>query len=128
MKWLLPCIMFVSALATSGQTFTSSDVADAAEHKTGHRAHMSLEIRLLSGTRMVGPVLTMRAVRDDKASSTEEGMKAIHVLENAAPGSVILLVLEGEKDYAVFGATFATLARSRKLAGFVVDGSMRSID
>ena len=31
------------------------------------------------------------------------------------------------KDFAVFGSTFAVLAKTRKLAGFVVDGSVRDL-
>lgn len=121
-------VLFVTTAAGQEPTFTSSDVADAAERITGKRAHMSGEIRLLAGTRLVGPAITMRAVRDDKASSAEEGLKAIRVLETAAPGSVVILVLDGpEKDFAVFGATFATLAKSRSLAGFIVDGSIRGL-
>ncbi len=104
---------------------TSSDIADAAERITGRRAHMSADIRLLAGQRLVGPAITMRAVRDDTASSTGEGLKAIRVLEEAAPGSVIVVLVDGEKDFAVFGATFAALAKSRNLAGFVIDGAIR---
>lgn len=121
-------ILLVAAVFQAGSaTPTSSDVADAAERLTGRRAHMGAHIKLLVGHRLVGPAITMRAVRDDTASSTGEGLKAIRVLENAAPGSVIVLVLDGEKDFAVFGATFATLAKSRNLAGFVVDGAMRGV-
>jgi len=106
---------------------TSSDVADATERATGQRAHMGLEMRRLAGDRFVGPAITIRVVRDDTASSTGEGLKAIRVLEGAPPGSVIVLVVEGDKDFAVFGATFATLAKSRNLSGFVIDGAMRGL-
>jgi regulator of RNase E activity RraA len=89
--------------------------------------HMNEQIRLLSGGRLSGPAVTMRVVPDDHASSTEEGLKAIKVLETAPAGSVIVVAVEGDKGYAIFGATFATLAKSRRLQGFVVDGSMRGV-
>jgi regulator of RNase E activity RraA len=121
-------ILLVAAAFQAGSSIpTSSDVADAAERLGGRSAHMGAHIKLLAGHHLVGPAITMRAVRDDTASSTIEGLKAIRVLENAAPGSVIVLALDGDKDFAVFGATFATLAKSRSLAGFVVDGSMRGV-
>ncbi len=120
-------LLAVATLAATDTEPTSSDVADAAERATGRRAHMSAEIRLLSGERLVGPAITIRAVPDATASSTGEGLKAIRVLEEAAPGSVIVLTLEGGSDFAVFGATFATLARSRNLSGFVIDGGMRGL-
>lgn len=77
--------------------------------------------------RLSGPAVTMRVVPNDHASSTEEGLKAIKVMETAPAGSVIVVAVEGDKGYAVFGGTFATLAKSRRLQGFVVDGSMRSV-
>jgi len=106
---------------------TSSDVADAAERLTGHRASMTNEIHLLAGTRLAGPAITLRVVRDEGASLTAEGLAAIKVLEDAPAGSVIVLALDDDKSFAVFGSAFATLAKSRKLAGFVVDGSMRGL-
>ena len=117
-------------LATSlGQAagFSSADAADAAERLSRHRAHMSGDIRRLAGGRMVGPAVTLGIVRDDSASLTVEGLKAIRVVEEAPRGSVIVACLDGAKDFAVFGATFATLAKSRGLAGFVVDGGMRGL-
>jgi 4-hydroxy-4-methyl-2-oxoglutarate aldolase len=120
-------ILIASALHAQSIGYSSSDVADATERITGRRAHMSAEMRLLSGARLHGPAITMRAVRDDRASAMDEGLKAIRLLESAAPGSVVVLVLEGDKSFAVFGATFATLAKSRKLGGFVIDGSMRGV-
>jgi regulator of RNase E activity RraA len=127
MKPLALLFLFVSALIAQGLEFTSSDVSDAAEHLTGHRAHMTNEIRLLAGERLAGPAVTLRLVRDEKASSAEAGLAAIKLLENAPPGSVVVAALEDEKGFAVFGATFAALAKSRKLAGFVVDGSVRDL-
>lgn len=127
MKEAVSVLLVAAAFQAGSSTPMSSDVADAAERLSGRRAHMGAHITLLAGHRLVGPAVTMRAVRDDTASSTTEGLKAIRVLENAVPGSVIVLALDGDKDFAVFGATFATLAKSRNLAGFVVDGSMRGV-
>lgn len=103
---------------------SSSDVADAAERIAGRRAHMDGSVRRIAGGRLEGIAVTMRIVRDDSASGTAEGLKAIRILEEAPSGSVIV-VCGGDADHAVFGATFATLAKSRGLAGFVVDGAMR---
>ena len=102
-------------------------MADAAERLTGHRASMTNEIHLLAGTRLAGPAITLRVVRDERASLTVEGLAAIKVLEDAPAGSVIVLALDDDKSFAVFGATFATLAKSRRLAGFVIDGAMRGL-
>src|SRR5215216_5311935 len=114
--------LFLPAVSAQVPEFTSSDVADAAEKLTGHRAHMTNEIRLLAGARLAGPEITLRLVRDEKASSTETGLAVIKLLEGAPAGSVVVAVLEDDKALAVFGASFATLAKARKISGFVVDG------
>jgi regulator of RNase E activity RraA len=38
------------------------------------------------------------------------------------------VTLDDDKGFAVFGSTFAMLAKTRKLAGFVVDGSVRDLN
>ena len=122
-------LCFTVAVPATGQTraFGSSDAADATERITGRRGHMTSELRRLAGGTVVGPAVTMRIVRDDRASLTDEGLKAIKVVEDAAAGSVVVACLDGDKDFAVFGGTFATLAKSRRLGGFVVDGMMRGL-
>jgi 4-hydroxy-4-methyl-2-oxoglutarate aldolase len=107
--------------------FSSSDAADAAERLTKARAHMDGAMQRLSGSTVAGPAVTMRLVRDDGASLTVEGLKAIQMLEQSPPGSVIVACSDANADFAVFGPTFATLAKARGLAGFVVDGAMRGL-
>ena len=131
MRWT--CWMTIALALPAGQlaaqrpAFSSSDAADAAERLTKTRAHMDGALRRLSGTTMSGPAVTMRLVRDEGASLTVEGLKAIQVFEEAAPGSVIIVCSDGNADFAVFGSTFATLAKARGLGGFVVDGAMRGL-
>jgi 4-hydroxy-4-methyl-2-oxoglutarate aldolase len=127
-SFLIGTLAFVlPAFGLQSYEFTSSDVADAAEKLTGHRTHMTEGIRLLTGTRLVGPAITLRFVRDDNASSADTGLGVVKLLEGAPEGSVVVAVLEEDKGFAVFGASFAALAKSRKLAGFVVDGSVRDL-
>jgi 3-hexulose-6-phosphate synthase/6-phospho-3-hexuloisomerase len=113
--------------ASRSPDFTSSDLADAAERLTGRRSHMSGAIHLLAGKGLAGPAITMRLVRDDSASLTEEGLAAIRFIEAAPEGSVVVVAMEGDKSFAIFGTTFATLAQRRRLAGFVVEGAVRGL-
>jgi regulator of RNase E activity RraA len=128
-----PVTLGLAALLAAGMPraqhvpVTSADAADAAERISGHRAHMTGEIHRLAGTRVAGPAITLRIVRDDNASLLDEGLKVIRIVEEAPPGAVIVACLDGDKDFAVFGATFAMLAKSRRLGGFVVDGGVRGI-
>lgn len=120
-------VLSVAACATARPAITSAGVSEAVEQLSGHRAHMTNEIHLLAGGHFAGPAVTLRLVRDDHASGTEAGLAAIRLLEGAAPGSVVVACLDDEKGFAVFGSTFAALARSHRLAGFVVDGSVRDL-
>src|SRR6266498_3998472 len=104
---------------------SSSAISEAVETLTGQRAHMSEQIHLVTGTRLEGPAITLHLVRDEKASATEAGLTAVKLIEGAPAGSVVVAVLDEEKSFAVFGSTFAALAKSRDLAGFVVDGALR---
>ena len=130
--YTIPLLLFsmlipATSLVAQERRFSSSDAADAAERLSGRRSHMDASIRLIAGTRLEGLAITMQLVRDDSASLLEEGLKAIKIFEGAPPASVIVVCLDGEKNYAVFGPTFATLARSRRLAGIVTDGAMRGV-
>jgi regulator of RNase E activity RraA len=133
MKTMCCSIAVIFVLLTQVSTPPSSDavpakyLADATEQLTGHRAHMTNEIHLLAGTSLAGPAFTMRIVRDETASRSVEGLGAIKAMETIPEGSVVVAALDDEKDFAVFGATFAVLAKSRNLAGFVIDGSVRSL-
>ena len=67
MRLIVFLFPFLAALSAQVPEFTSSAMADAVEQITGHRAHMTNEIRL-AGARPAGPAITLRLVRDEKAS------------------------------------------------------------
>ena len=125
-RLLLP-LLFLSALRAQSPEFTSGSVADATEKLTGRPAHMGSEMRLIAGARMMGPAVTVGLVRDEKNASAADALAVIKLLEGAPAGSVVVVALDDEKSFAVFGSTFTALAKTRKLAGFVVDGSVRDL-
>jgi regulator of RNase E activity RraA len=120
-------VISLTALSAEGPGLSSSAVSEAVEQLIGHRAHMTNEIHLLAGGGFLGPAVTMRLVRDEKASGIGAGLIAIKLIEAAPAGSVIVATLDDDKSFAVFGSTFVALAKARHLAGFVVDGSVRDI-
>jgi 4-hydroxy-4-methyl-2-oxoglutarate aldolase len=127
LRYALAGSLIPAVLSAQAAPLASSDVADAVEGMSARRAHLTADIRRLAGEHLFGPAVTMRIVRDDQASLRVEGLKAIQVVQEAPAGSVIFVCSDGDRDFAVFGATFATLAKSRGLAGFVVDGAMRGV-
>jgi regulator of RNase E activity RraA len=127
MKSIGSLLPFFFATALGAQELSSSSVSEAVEQLVGRRAHMTNEIHLLAGARIAGPAVTMRLVRDEKASGIAAGLAAIKLLEGAPAGSVVVAALDDDKAFAVFGSTFAALAKTRNLAGFVVDGPVRDL-
>jgi len=120
-------LLFLTVLHAQVPEFTSGSVADATEKLTGRPAHMTSEIHLVAGAKLFGPAVTLGLVRDEKASVMEATLSAIKLLESAPPGSVVVAALDDGKPFAVFGSSFAALAKARKLAGFVVDGFVRDL-
>ncbi len=120
-------IIFLLALSAVGADLSSSAVSEAVEQLTGRRAHMTNDIHLLAGASFTGPAVTMRLVRDEKASYNEAGLVVIKLLEGSPAGSVVVATLDDDKAFAVFGSTVTALAKTRRLAGFVVDGSVRDL-
>ena len=106
---------------------TSAAVADAAERLLGAPVHMTHEVRLLAGTRLEGPAVTVQLVRAEGAPAVEAGLAVVRLLESAPPGSVVVVSVDDGGSFAVFGASFGALARARGLSGFVVDGAVREI-
>jgi hypothetical protein len=74
-------MIFLLALSLKGVDLSSSAVSEAVEQITGHRAHMTNDIHLLAGSGFIGPAVTMRLVRDEKASGMEAGLIAIKLIE-----------------------------------------------
>jgi regulator of RNase E activity RraA len=127
MKLIATLLIFLTALSAEGPELSSSSVSEAVEQLTGHRAHMANDIHLLAGSGFIGPAVTMRLVRDEKASYNEAGLVVIKLLEGSPAGSVVVAALDDDKSFAVFGSTVTALAKTRHLAGFVVDGSVRDL-
>jgi regulator of RNase E activity RraA len=127
MKLSICLILACAGLNAQVADLSSSAISEGVEQLNGRRAHMTGEIRLMAGGRVAGPAVTIRLVRDENASAVEAGLTAIKLMEGAVAGSVVVAVLDGPKEFAVFGSTFAALAKARKLGGFVVDGSVRDL-
>jgi regulator of RNase E activity RraA len=78
-------------------------------------------IRRLSGRHMAGPAHTIATGAGD--SST------IHrALEQAAPGSVVVIDAQGGTARAVWGGVLTIAAMERGVVGAVIDGAVRDLD
>jgi 4-hydroxy-4-methyl-2-oxoglutarate aldolase len=114
-------------VSSSAAVMKSSDIADAAEKVTGQRCHMSQVIRSITSVNVAGRAVTLQLLKDDQVPAMALGLGVVRVIEAAPAGSVLVMAVEDGKDFAAFGATLAVLMKVRKLAGLVVDASVRDV-
>jgi 3-hexulose-6-phosphate synthase/6-phospho-3-hexuloisomerase len=96
---------------------SSPNVADA-QHKLG--AMKGIHPRIKHGVKMVGRALTVNTINGDWA-------KPVEAIDRAQPGDVIV-VNAGSGEIAVWGELAAWSAKTKGVAGVVIDGAARDID
>ncbi|HSU58485.1 MAG TPA: RraA family protein [Bryobacteraceae bacterium] len=102
-----------------------ASVADAMEQLYGKRAYMSHDMRPLSPTKFAGPAVTVLLKKGESKEGAKPLQGMLDAIDEAAPGSVYVMVLEDGLDYAGLGGLMSTAMKYRGLAGAVVDGSIR---
>lgn len=103
------------------------NIADAAETATGGRGWMNPDIKPLFDTKIVGRAATalMRPARtNDKHVHPPLHLQ---ILDEAAPGSMLIYVMRDGLDIAAIGNLMAATAQIRGLEGVVIDGAVRDI-
>lgn len=106
---------------------STGNIADAVETVTGARGWMNADMKPLYDAKIVGRAATalMRpALTNDKRKYPPHHLQ---ILDEAAPGSVLVYVMEDGLDIAAMGNLMATTAQVRGLEGAVIDGAIRDI-
>lgn len=102
-----------------------ASLADAIEQVTGRQGHLDPTIRpQINDRRMIGPAVTVAC------AATHERLPPQHsldLIDSAAPGSVVVIGVEGRTDLALWGGLMSAGAFARGLAGAVLDGGVRDI-
>lgn len=103
----------------------AASVSDAIEQLYGKKAYMSHDMRPLAQTKFAGPAVTVLLKREEhkEGSKAQQGM--LDVIDEAAAGSVYVMVLEDGLDFAGIGGLMSTAMKYRGLAGAIVDGGIR---
>ena len=96
---------------------STPNISDAM-HRKG--AMKDIIPRIKPGTKMVGRALTVLTMDGDWA-------KPVEAIDRAKPGDVIVINAQGGKT-AVWGELASWSCKTKKIAGVVVDGSVRDID
>jgi regulator of RNase E activity RraA len=107
---------------------STGNIADAVDEATGHRGFMVHDMKPLLKTKIMGPAATAVLRPVLKNDAREYPNRALEILDEAAPGSVLVYVLEDGLETAGMGNLMATTAKVRGLAGAVIDGGVRDIE
>ncbi len=108
---------------------TVASVADAVDQVIGQRGFMSHDMRPRVGIKFVGRATTalLRPASADKATPALSAQHSVAMIDAAKPGEVGVIVVEGSLDVAAMGGLMGTAAKSRGMAGMVLDGAVRDI-
>jgi regulator of RNase E activity RraA len=90
---------------------------------------MRYDMKLMTGSNLVGRATTAlaRPVSADKATAALATKHSGEMIDEAKPGEVGVIVMEGTLDIAAMGNLMATAAMERGMAGMVLDGAVRDM-
>jgi regulator of RNase E activity RraA len=106
-----------------------ASVSDAVELVTGKSGTMGHDMRLVTGKAMVGRAVTSLAKPAPPEGSTPAlaTKHSVEMIDEAKPGEVGVIVMEGTLDIAAMGNLMGTGAIERGMAGMVLDGAIRDV-
>lgn len=108
---------------------TVASVADAVDQVVGRRGFLSHKIRPVVPGQVVGRAITAIAKPSspDKATPTLATKYSTEMIDNSKPGEVGIIVMEKGEDVAAIGGLMGTAAKSRGMAGIIIDGGVRDV-
>ena len=107
---------------------TIASVSDAIDQVTGQRGFMYHDMRPLFKAKVVGPAVTALIRPSIKASAPTGPNHSLMAIDEADPGSVLVIVVEESLDISGTGGLMSTACKARGLAGAVIDGAARDVD
>ena len=115
-------------IAAFKSTYAAS-VSDAVELVTGKNGTMRYDMKLMAGTNLVGRAVTAlaRPATPEQSTDTLATKHSGEMIDEAKPGEVGVIVMEGTLDIAAMGNLMATAALERGMAGMVLDGAIRDM-
>ena len=107
----------------------AASVSDAVELVTGKNGTMRYDMKLMTGSNLVGRAVTSlaRPAPAAQATPTLAVKHSVEIIDDAKPGEVGVIVMEGTLDIAAMGNLMATAAVERGMAGMVLDGAIRNL-
>jgi len=105
-------------------------VADAVDQIVGKRGYLSHDMQSRVGAKtFVGRAATalVKPATPEKSGAGLAAKHSVEMIDEANPGDVGVIVMEGTLDVAAIGNLMATAAKVRGMAGMVLDGAIRDI-
>jgi len=108
---------------------TVASVSDAVDQITGQRGFMSHDLRPYVPGQVVGRATTalIRPAPREKATPALSVKHSVEMIDNAQPGEVGVIVIENGLDVAGMGGLMGTDAKSRGMAGMILDAGVRDL-
>lgn len=106
-----------------------ASVSDAVELVTGKNGTMTHDMKLINGTPIVGRAVTslVKPAPPEQATPALSTKHSVEMIDEAKPGEVGVIVMEGTLEIAAMGNLMATAAKVRGMAGMVLDGAIRDV-
>jgi 4-hydroxy-4-methyl-2-oxoglutarate aldolase len=103
----------------------AASVADAMEQLYGKKQYMSHDMRPLSATKFAGRAVTVFLKKEEHTEGAKALQGMLDTIDESAPGSVYVMVLQDGLDYAGVGGLMSTAMKYRGFTGAIVDGGVR---
>ena len=109
---------------------SSSSVSDAMDQVLGQRGFLSHKIRPVVAGPVVGHAITAlsKPAKPEDATPALSTRHLTAMIDESKPGEVGVIVMEDGADVAAIGGLMSTAAKSRGMAGFVIDGGVRDVE
>ena len=101
-----------------------ASVSDAMEKVAGQRIYLSHRMRPIFTSRFAGFAVTVKLKKEENHDTNAlDGMLA--AIDQGAPNSVYVMVVEDGADIAGMGGLMGTAMQARNFSGAVIDGGVR---
>jgi len=117
--------MTLQELIDAFRAVATASVADSVDKICGKRGYLDHELKpRINDKRIIGPAVT---VLEGPTPEFLPPQHALELIDSAAPGSVMVIAINGEPNVAIWGGLMTAGAFARGLAGAVLDGGVRDI-
>jgi regulator of RNase E activity RraA len=115
-------------LAGFAASYTAT-IADAVDQVVGQRGYLGSDVKARVPGSFVGRAVTVlvRPATPEESTPALAVRHSVEMLDGAQPGEVGVFVMEGTLDVAAMGDMMGLTAKSRGMAGVVIDGAVRDV-